>query len=139
MESALTREILFRGRRLDDGMFTCGDLSQHKDGRVAIRRWYRDTYRSDWVDPATVGQYAGRTDSRGNKIFEGDIVRITLPIGGGQQIVQVSEVYFDNGCFCVNWGGDFRPRPRTSIDSFIPTTIFEVIGNIHTSPELMAR
>lgn len=139
MESALTREILFRGRRLDDGMFTCGDLSQHKDGRVAIRRWYRDAYRSDWVDPATVGQYAGRTDSRGNKIFEGDIVRITLPIHGSNPIVTESEVYFDDGCFCVNWGGNFRPHHRTGMDSFVSETIFEIIGNIHTSPELLAR
>lgn len=136
------REILFRGRRLDNGEWIQGyyELNAYLLGTIeeeifpTIKEFHGSTHR---VDPETVGQYVGWTDCKGQKIFEGDIVQITLPIGGGRQIVQVSKVYFDNGCFCVNWGGDFRPRPRTSIDSFVPATIFEIIGNIHTSPELL--
>ncbi len=85
----------------------------------------------------TVGQYTGRNDDSEAKIFEGDIVRISLPIAGCKPIVGISEVYFDDGCFCVNWGGNFRPHHRTRIDSFVPGTKFEVIGNIYDDPELL--
>ena len=87
--------------------------------------------------PETVGQYVGRPDCKGQKIFEGHIIKIYLPIPGSKPIVGISEVYFDKGCFCVNWGGSYRPHHRTRIDSFIPETTFEVIGNIHDNPELL--
>jgi len=85
----------------------------------------------------TVGQYAGRHDDNDTRIFEGDIVRISLPVAGREPIVIISEVYFDDGCFCVNWGGKLRAQTWTRIDSVVPGAKFEVIGNIYDDPELL--
>ncbi len=135
-----TREILFRGRQLNGTEWFEGDLSHviHDGGRCYV--FPADGYNSpDWyeVNPTTVGQYTGLTDKNGVKIFKGDIVRISVPIYKWQTIEDISEVYFDSGCYCVNWGGNYRPHDRTRIDSFIPDTKFEVIGNVHDNPELL--
>ncbi len=76
------REILFHGKRLDNGEWVngccvikndpildisyCFILAQHdKDSFVT---WHK-------VDPSTVGQYTGLTDKYDVKIFRGDIVK----------------------------------------------------------------
>jgi len=85
----------------------------------------------------TIGQYTGRDDDNGRKIFEGDIIRIFLPVTGHDPIVVISEVYFSDGCFCVNWGEKLRAQTRTRIDSIVPGATLEVIGNIYDNRELL--
>ena len=68
------REILFRGKRKDNGEWVCGDLIHH-DGYVAI--WDKNaSYVEDFeVIPETVGQCIyDLTDKNGKNIFEGDIL-----------------------------------------------------------------
>lgn len=130
------REILFRGKRKDNGDWVHGDLSYHHDGRVFTRCWDRlgfdPAYNAYEVNPETVGQFTGLTDKNGKKIFEGDIVLFDY-IGRNRGVHGKAAVDFNNGKFGVFWGWH---KEFVTLDGFTNTTL-EVIGNIHDNPELL--
>lgn len=73
------REIEFRGKRIDEyapGTTVYGSLYQNKDGRCFIRVETNDKLDMFEVDPSSVGQYTGKKDRDGNKIFENDLVKL---------------------------------------------------------------
>ena len=117
------REILFRGKRVDNGEWVVGSLSTEyyqKHGVVIICPSEDEAYK---VNPSTVGQYTGLTDKNGKKIFEGDIIF-------DPEIKENYIVEFDKGGFCA---GDMFLQAYISFDEFS----CEVIGNIYDNPELL--
>ena len=93
------REILFRGKRLDNGEWVEGwyqpeTTIKHWDGRqetigFTITYKVEEGFLEDTlVDTSTVGQYTGLTDKNGKRIFENGYMIIDK---------QTYKVLFDNG------------------------------------------
>ena len=147
------REILFRGKSVNDGEWYFGSLvidTLDPVDSVPFKHYhidqmtigcFPDEYQagfSETVDPETVGQFTGLTDKNGKKIFEGDIVHVL----GNQQVEDwknvnyIGSIAFLDAGFCVIDGTiedhAFRryQLPRLDFD-------LEVIGNIHDNPELL--
>lgn len=131
------RDILFRGKRLDNGAWVYGSLLQVEceDGSIVTAIFDRKDSGGDAeVHPSTVGQYTGLLDKNGTRIFEGDIV--STDTKRPYLIVE-----FRDGCFmfnCNDGGEDYYDIMLPILKE--PQTVYnygEVIGNIHDNPELL--
>ena len=128
------REILFRGKRVDNGEWAYGDywhLPEKNFYCISDKEFNRK------VDPETVGQFTGLTDKNGKKIFEGDIIKIISDYDYPDDY-RISKVYVYNGVFCVDFRYyDFDSTALAFLVDYIPDGDFEVIGKIHDNPELL--
>jgi uncharacterized phage protein (TIGR01671 family) len=117
------REILFRGKRTDNGEWVQGSLFA-ECSRVEIIRGTCNNIGIEGVGviPGTVGQYTGLTDKNGKRIFEGDIVKIEN---------RFYTVSFEKGCWVILGKSQFWDFLQTNAKDS------EIIGNIHDNPELL--
>ena len=134
------REILFRGKRTDNGEWVEGFLHTKYFQELPHDRYvieyepksnkykWQPKYLTEEIDPETVGEYTGLTDKNGKKIFEGDIVKCKDNLEPKKLEFQ-GYIDFKNGSFVIV--GDFMTHYRW-IDYEC-----EVIGNIHDNPELL--
>ena len=152
------REILFRGKRVDNGEWVEGFYSPVRLPIVGEMGHFinEDGYRTIEVKKETVGQYTGLTDINGVKIFEGDIVR-DMEIyeqhfryfKRGEETQEQAEAYryigeigavefctedvASCGCCYTGFSGTGFKANLISLHSC------EVLGNIHDNPELLKK
>lgn len=133
------REILFRGKRLDNGAWVYGCFNHIPCGRFRNDEYCIQTIKGNGrigrlydVDPDTVGQYTGLTDKNGKNIFDGDIVQMPFWRSKKSGLFMKGIVEFHNAAFSVLWEHTEYGRNFLGyIDDL------EVIGNIHDNPELL--
>ena len=128
------REILFRGKRVDNGKWVYGDLLQYQDHAV-IHQYEYGCRAAFEIDFATIGQYTELVDKNGTRIFEGDVV-VKKSVYDESKYSFVREVSMDTTYRC-GWypfaSGDGCGCCEE--DTFSPSDMI-VIGNIHDNPEL---
>ncbi len=156
------REILFRGKRIDNGewaygLFVRNYLTQDDCCIVDFGNFRMGLYGAVQIIPETVGQYTCLVDKNGNKIFEGDIVKMSFE---GTDRAYNDEIFgsfdetdFDGhkiGVITLSGHGtflkasygelyvdgekvDWKPARKSRIAAYRS----EVIGNIHDTPELL--
>lgn len=145
------REILFRGKRKDNGEWVEGQYYKRTKyyGDPSVKHYiivstedlgFDQALEYEEVIPETVGQFTGLLDINGTKIFEGDVLMVThsSKIEPYNVVVGWHEgtfVYYDACCypdeiFCSVsfYGGD---------QSLFTNEETVVIGNIHDNPELL--
>ena len=146
------REILFRGKRIDNGEWREGFLLKECNHHTCswnlaieykTNRGGQYSYNVAEIDPKTVGQFTGLTDKNGKKIFEGDMFLLDDEI--------IAVVIFHEGCFKLEeyglrgtftesgfdeCGGGWGVIDCNPIDWYTIIDM-EVIDNIHDNPELL--
>lgn len=119
------REILFRGKRADNGEWVEGDLIHLPNGIAILANGYA------YIDTETVGQYTGLTDKNGKKIFEGDIVIVFFKCKKTICTVNWTDIVAQ---FQL-WQLDTLPKMPTVLN--LGNYDEEVIGNIYDNPKLL--
>ena len=130
------REVLFRGKRTDNGEWVEGILFNAKEDTFIIPHGNEYSYDpieglafdvyGCKVDPETVGQYTGLTDKNGVRIFEGDILKAF----GYNYVIMWDSIramyYLRDPVYRVT--SDFYNYCGRDLS---------VIGNIHDNPDIL--
>ena len=144
------RQILFRGKRIDNGEWVYGFYAMHRSPGRDSRDGQRQpipahdecliitypTWQTHEVHPATIGQFTNLTDRHGTKIFEGDVYTFTNDDGTKTKPVQIG---FNLGKFAgiIRFGEN--GTDTLTIDYLHYSERIEILGNIHDNPELVNR
>lgn len=117
------RELLFRGKRLDNDEWVSGSIifAIHEDRAAIVHHFLNYDGKMDFiqheVNPKTVGQFTGQVDKQGKSIFEGDTL--------------------DNGYAVQMEDGRWLARKGISVIEAEWFFNWEITGTIHDNPELL--
>ena len=146
------REILFKGLRIDGGGWAYGYYTYHLTGAHVISQIVHipPTMQDPGgdckliyheVDPDTIGQYIGRRDKTGKRIFDGDILSgtvHTLVYGGkNDRFKPMRWVIEMHNCawrgYHVSW--EKLDKVPSSYHSPCCERFMKITGNIHDTLE----
>lgn len=129
------REILFRGKRVDNGEWIEGFFAKSGDKTfILIDTGIAFGYVTmKEVLSETIGQYTGLTDKNGKKIFEGDIVELTYYTLPEERKVMAEVAYEEESAAFVLYS--FGTENKGICVEIYNTK--KAIGNIHDNPEML--
>ena len=154
------REILFRGKRTDNGEWVYGNYYiAEKLDKSGVEYFIIEIEAEGsqyYVTPETVGQYTGLKDKNGKRIFDGDIIRYADLDDYNRYLESIDnpEVYdkiylrniwkIDEVVYGIKVGypafdlnkHNFETNGLSEL-SESGQHFYEVIGNIHNNPELL--
>lgn len=140
------REIIFRGKRIDNGEWVYGYYYTHIGCLSGVKiegHFIKCGDEDHKVDPTTIGQFSGLYDKNGDRVFDGDIIKVTMH-NGLYSDEWIEEVVFESGQFGIKHGDLhqklyplstlYKPTRTEYISNYgevatesVP--VFEVIGN----------
>lgn len=132
------REILFTGKRVDNGEWVEGFyvfVPEHYKPEMSGKSYIVSINNGLFFEviPETVRQYIGMTDKNGKKIFERDIIECNVFGAMATDKHKKYLVVFDNGTYFAQWSiGERRFSAYMN-----ETWGRNVVGNIHDNPELL--
>ncbi len=140
----MNREVLFRGKRVDNGEWVYGGICDYGGGVsiFVVNHYEGSFYEPPYtdldevdVDPSTVGEFTGLYDKNGKRIFEGDIVRTKkygkVVMDSCINDFDVFSVVYEPCMFRLE-----REDPPRCFNLVGNGADYEVIGNIHENAEL---
>ena len=116
----MEREILFRGKRIDNGEWVEG-MYLYIKGHTYPSIFDMEGF-SHIIITKTLGQFTGVLDKNDKKIFEGDIVKYENKI----YEIKYLEKY-----------ARFAPSNESTVFMVCAFNHLEVVGNIYDNPELL--
>ena len=144
------REILFRGKRVDNGEWVEGNLVKTKYDSYIVPLYDEFTFSPSFISvlPETIGQFTRLTDKTGTKIFEDDIIEV---LEDENKKTDNNPCYFNYGDigevifeqrYCAFNLYNREQEDGENMGNLIRDDTFnfcKVIGNIHDNPELLTE
>lgn len=139
-------EILFRGKRADNGEWVYGDLIHRQIWKKSVSVIIHnqddgfDQYEEYEIVPSSVGQYTGLNDRNNEKIFDGDILQgFWYCEGVRAKVVWIDDAATFGILYSFRKSGEKTAWLNSSWYKFTSESpcFPEIIGNIHDNPELL--
>lgn len=131
--------IICRGRDVKSGNWVTGDLIHNQ--KVTVTGLTPRTMVGGYeVDPETVGLFSGVNDSKGKKVFDGDIIQVRCC--DNTSIYKLVRFQPYKAAFCVANNFDLQYENKWDVWSSMSQRWIDdmeavVIGNIHDNPDLL--
>lgn len=138
----MSRKILFKAKRKDNGEWVEGYVVLYPSGKAEIHKISKelpDILLKLEVEPETLCQYTGLTDKNGRKIWENDIVTITLECNDYLIPSETGIVEYSYGQYELKVKAPDGQNAYSDLINKLSEAPFEIekLGNIFDNPELL--